>query len=418
MAEKREIFRKVSLERLSSPEQLDQLMQVTSPKGWIALISVGGLLAAALVWGFLGSVPTAAGGDGILLRRGGVTAVVSAGSGQVEEVLVTVGEVVKKGQVVARIRQEGIERQIADTEARKRAVENELATLERYADNQDRLSKANEEQQRTNLSRSIDTLKRQRELLEQNLEVQKELLADGLVTQQSVLTSEQQLNQVKDSLAAQRLELDSLALTRLETEQQVLQQLETRRSQLRDLDLELRERQASLEESAQVLAADDGRVLELLADRGSVVSPGTPVLSMEVVSEDLIAVLFVPADMGKQVLPGMEARITPSTVKAEEHGFIVGEVQWVAEFPSTSRGMQRLLANDDLVSKLMLQGPPIQVDVRLNKDTRTPTGFEWSSSRGPEIEISSGTLAMGSVIVRQTRPIAMVIPKVREKLGL
>ena len=31
------IFRKVALERLSSPEQLDQLLQVTDPKGWMAL---------------------------------------------------------------------------------------------------------------------------------------------------------------------------------------------------------------------------------------------------------------------------------------------------------------------------------------------------------------------------------------------
>ena len=39
------IFRKVALERLSSPEQLDQLMQVTSPKGWLALAGLGALLA-------------------------------------------------------------------------------------------------------------------------------------------------------------------------------------------------------------------------------------------------------------------------------------------------------------------------------------------------------------------------------------
>ena len=31
------LFRKVALERLSSPEQLDQMMTVTSLRGWIAL---------------------------------------------------------------------------------------------------------------------------------------------------------------------------------------------------------------------------------------------------------------------------------------------------------------------------------------------------------------------------------------------
>ena len=33
----RQIFRKAALTRLASPDQLDQLMQVTSPRSWIAL---------------------------------------------------------------------------------------------------------------------------------------------------------------------------------------------------------------------------------------------------------------------------------------------------------------------------------------------------------------------------------------------
>ncbi len=414
----KEIFRKVSLERLSSPEQLDQLMQVTSPKGWIALLAILGLLAVALAWGFLGYIPTTAAGEGILLRRGGVSEVVSAGSGQIAEILLQVGDVVQRGQVVAKLRQEGIERQISDNQARRDALELELATLERYARNQTQLSVANEGQRRQDLQRSIVSFERQVELLKKNFEVQKELLVDGLVTQQTVLSSEQEVNRVGDQLAAQRLELAGLELTRLEGEQALQQQLENSRSRLRDLDLDLRESQASLEENAQVVATEDGRVVELIVDHGDVVSPGSPILSMEVVAEDLMAVVFVPAEMGKQIAPGMVARVTPTTVKAEEHGFIIGEVQWVAEFPSTSRGMSRLLANDDLVSKLMQAGPPIQVDVRLLVDPGTPTGFRWSSSRGPDIDISSGTLASGSVIVRRNRPISLVIPTVRKKLGI
>ncbi|MEY4095680.1 MAG: hypothetical protein RLZZ53_2879, partial [Acidobacteriota bacterium] len=34
------IFRKVALDRLASPEQLDLLMEVTSPRSWIALVAV------------------------------------------------------------------------------------------------------------------------------------------------------------------------------------------------------------------------------------------------------------------------------------------------------------------------------------------------------------------------------------------
>ncbi|MEM6795418.1 MAG: NHLP bacteriocin system secretion protein [Acidobacteriota bacterium] len=415
---KKEIFRKVSLERLSSPEQLDQLMEVTSPKGWIALLSILGLLAIALFWGFWGNIPTSAGGQGIILRGGGVSAVVSAGSGQVEEILVRVGQVVRKGQVVARVRQEGIERQITDSEARIDSVKREIEDLERFMSSQEELSESNENQRRANLTRSIATAERQLEILRENLAVQKELLADGLVTQQTVLSSEQEVNRVGDRLASYRLELSGLELTRLEGEQQLQQQRDSRLTSLRELELERRELQARLEERVQVLANEDGRVLELRVDRGDVISPGTRVLTMEVVSEELMAVLFVPAEMGKQVIPGMEARVTPTTVKPEEHGFILGEVQWVAEFPSTSSGMRRLLGNDDLVGQLMATGPPIQIDVKLAEDPATVTGFKWSSSRGPDLTISSGTLAIGGVIVKANRPIDLVIPTVRRKLGV
>lgn len=62
------IFRKESLERLSSPEQLDQLMQVVSPRSWLPLASLGGLVLLALAWSILGRIPITATGQGILVR--------------------------------------------------------------------------------------------------------------------------------------------------------------------------------------------------------------------------------------------------------------------------------------------------------------------------------------------------------------
>jgi HlyD family secretion protein len=114
----------------------------------------------------------------------------------------------------------------------------------------------------------------------------------------------------------------------------------------------------------------------------------------------------------------MVVQVTPGTVKREEFGSILGRVVWVAEFPSSARGMTRLLGNEALVTKLMTEGPPIQVNVALRRDARTPTGYRWSSSRGPSLKISSGTLAAGDVVVKTDRPMFLVIPTLREKLGI
>ncbi|HUS16491.1 MAG TPA: hypothetical protein VM536_15950 [Chloroflexia bacterium] len=61
-----QLFRKTSLDRLSSPEQLDELMHVTSPRAWMALAAFGGLLAAALIWSLVAVIPTTVPGRGVL----------------------------------------------------------------------------------------------------------------------------------------------------------------------------------------------------------------------------------------------------------------------------------------------------------------------------------------------------------------
>jgi HlyD family secretion protein len=412
------IFRKVALERLSSPEQLDQLVQVTDPRGWLALTGLGALLVAALGWGIWGSIPSEARGEGILLRQGGVSDLVSAANGQVSEILVGVGDVIEKGQPVARIRQDALSRQIQDNRAKQAALQAEYAALQRSAEEQKRLRARDIAQQRADLQRSIEAAEKDVALLRERVEAQKSLLDDGLITKQTFLTTQQSLNAKRDELARQRLELNGLDLKRLEADQQLVQQLETRQAALRDLELQIRELGAQLGENVNVLSPFSGRVLEILADRGSVVTPGAPVLSVEVLSEDLMAVLFVPASAGKKVQRGMTVQVSPSTVKREEYGSILGRVVWVAEFPSTTRGMTRLLGNEALVNKLMAEGPPIQVNVALIRDPATPTGYRWSSSRGPSLKISSGTLASGDVVVKEDRPIALVIPTLREKLGV
>ena len=412
------IFRKVSLDRLSSPEQLDQLLQVTRPSGWLALAALGLILAAAVVWAFIGSVATEAIGEGILIRRGGVSDLVSIGQGQVDEVLVQVGDVIEVGQVVATIRQEELVRQIEDQRERLADLEREFAQLQDYAVAQRRLRTEGIEQRRTNLRRTLQTLRRDLEILDDRLADENVLLEQGLVTRQTILATQQEINARRDDMAASQLELDGLELTRLEEQQQVDRQLEAMQGTVLDLELDIRELEAKLTQNANVTSPQAGRVLEIVVDSGDVVAPGTSILSMEVVSDELVAVLFVPATAGKKIAPGMEARISPSTVRREEHGFLRGEVTWVSEYPSTTRGLLRLLANEDLVARLMEEGPPIQVDVALVTDAQTPSGFAWSSSSGPDLQISSGTLATGGVITQRDRPADLVIPRLRSGLGV
>lgn len=50
------IFRKKSLERIKSPESLEDYIRVANPSVWLLLISIIVLLTGACVWGALGSI--------------------------------------------------------------------------------------------------------------------------------------------------------------------------------------------------------------------------------------------------------------------------------------------------------------------------------------------------------------------------
>ena len=53
-----QIFRKKSIDRVSSPEQLDSYIRVANPGVWLVLIAIAVLLVGVCVWGVLGHLDT------------------------------------------------------------------------------------------------------------------------------------------------------------------------------------------------------------------------------------------------------------------------------------------------------------------------------------------------------------------------
>ncbi len=51
-----QLFREESIKRVSSPEQLDDYIRVSSPGVWICVAAVLTLLIGLFLWGFLGRV--------------------------------------------------------------------------------------------------------------------------------------------------------------------------------------------------------------------------------------------------------------------------------------------------------------------------------------------------------------------------
>lgn len=82
----KQIFRKKSIAKVSSPEQLDQYIRVANPGVWAILIAVVILLAGVVAWGYFGHLDTtlstavvANEGEGVIYVKEADASKISAG---------------------------------------------------------------------------------------------------------------------------------------------------------------------------------------------------------------------------------------------------------------------------------------------------------------------------------------------------
>ena len=95
------LFRKVSLERLSSPEQIDQLMKIRSPSGWLVVLAALVLLGMGCLWLVLGKIPVTVPCGGTVMPVSGLAEVQVERIMAVEHVYVRLGDLVSEGEVLA-----------------------------------------------------------------------------------------------------------------------------------------------------------------------------------------------------------------------------------------------------------------------------------------------------------------------------
>ncbi|HOV79577.1 MAG TPA: NHLP bacteriocin system secretion protein [Bacillota bacterium] len=278
------LYRKEALKHLETPGQLDTLMAVTSPRGWLALAAAGFLLAAAIVWGTLGSLSISTAGQGIILRPGGIIQAAAMTGGLAGKVLAAPGDLVQPGEV---------------------------------------------------------------------------------------LFSVSRPEQAEEG----RPGGETVQVTRL-------------------------------------AASQPCRVLDVLVKEGDLLKAGDPVMILEPDSggESLEAVIYVPAEEGKKIRPGMDALISPASVKKEEHGYLRGQVKSVSGYPSTFEGIVREVGSKELAQRLMGAGAPIAVRVSLTRNPGAPSGYSWTNGKGPDLPVNSGVLCQGSIIVRKVRPVSLLFP--------
>jgi HlyD family secretion protein len=363
------LFRKAAIDKVSSPEQLDLLMRITSPIGWLALLTAGVLIAAVGVWSVTGSIADMVDAGGTLFRGERLSEVKASMSGSIVSLTVRPGATVVAGQVIASLRRERAETEQRDADAV--TIQKNLAIAARKRD-------------------EMVTLQRQRAL-------QAELVNQGIKAPKDLLNIDREINAI--------------------------------RGEAESLEAEVKQLRAQAQSTTEVKSTEAGRVVEVLKRTGDKVREDEPLITIEpqaglatqgqFCGGNVHAIVYIPASQAGRIKPGQFARVSPSDVKREEYGFILGKVEWVAARPASTADMTEKLKNDQLVREFMAGGPVVEARVCLEADPSNRVNpFKWSSSQGPPRGTEAGTTCYVSVVVAERKPYTYVIPAARRSVGL
>jgi HlyD family secretion protein len=418
----------------ASLEELDQVMYVVSSRTWLALATVGLLLAAATAWGFLGNVLTKVTGQGILIRSGVLFNIVGVSSGQILDVTVTEGQTIRRGTVVARLAQPEIEAELREARTLLTKLDEERSFLEAKQEQNVELVYTYIGKQRTTLEESIRLGTELVKELGELVHFYEQLRSAGTVSRLDLEKWKSELRHAQIRLLQDQQELAGLDLTRHQTDTQMEQNL----LELTKARVPVEERVLSLQERlrtfSEVRSLHSGVIVEMHRNPGDRLQEGESVATLEMspwedvaAAEDAdlfrakagkpLVVAFIPPFQGMELRPGMPVHVIPETLSEDEYGVMLGEVQAVSRYPASPKGMMRVLDNQELVDTLTRSGAPVMVTVSLREAPDTPSGYRWSSGLGPPTPIESGTQCMIRVIARSQTPIELIIPYLKGAFG-
>lgn len=470
------LFRQEALKKSASPERLDQLIQIIDPKRWLTLIALGTLVSAGAVWSVLGQIPIKVEGQGILVYPSQVTPLQTDISGRIKTVEFRPGEKVKKGDAIALIDQSELRKQLELAENRlsqllfqnetaialqrqRESIERSVLTQQRQTlqtrlvseqglpDTLKRRAMASIDQERLELEAQLKTMQTLRPTYQERWEARAAIAETGAISRDQILTAkrefqeiEAQINQLETQLSqldlrvanaeqdyvinqnqlldlqAQLKELESRGIN--QAEQDKLTEV-NRRKEIQDAEREIALVKAQLQQTETLVSAHDGELLELNIQPGQLIEPGqtVAVVSQSQEKQKLLSINFFPVGEGQKIKSGNDLQVTPSTVKREEFGGILGRVSNVSSYPITREGAASLIGNPELLKDVMGDGSHIAVFAELETKAESQSGFAWSSSQGPKQPVEAGITTSVRITIKKRSPISFVLPILKDWSG-
>jgi HlyD family secretion protein len=447
------------------------------PVIWPRFLPIGLLLGAFAVWAFVGKIPMRASGRAVILVPRSSVAIQPRTGGRVVALNIRPGDRIKKGQLLATMESpeqtqelQNKRDRLADLEAQDRQIGsvqgnrsqlNQSATTQKQEANLRqieslRVQLAANQSQRAAYIDHLNYLNNFREETDKRLDTYDYLVDEGIVppinmqsyfflaNQQTVNhainevnVELERLNGLDDSLRAQirAFEAGNEALNTENTSVELTDTISdvTRYNLIADQKREIAALEALIKSNNEVISPVDGTVEEIIVNAGEVVLPGGSIGKLAVDNpnaEANVIALFHVGD-AKRLVPGTEAEVIPDLYPRERYGGMIAKVVEVGEKPVTEAELANLVGSRELAFKLSLgrderdpEKPQavnvstIKVELELEPNPDTPSGYQWTEEAGPPQKVTDGTTSDVHVVLEERSLIDYLNPAFRWITGV
>jgi HlyD family secretion protein len=393
--------------------------QLISTPRWIWLATLVLCVVSGVLYGIFGEITRTVSGVGVTRQGLDVLTIAATRSGAVASVHVKPGDELVPGDLVAMLRTNVIDAEIARIRDRITLLLAESAELEKIEDTtihdaEVARDAALRESQEV-VSTTKDLLDRRNEFLAQ----QEELLKEGLLAGETILRSRAQVAELQNAMeAAQSAEAEArLRVTRLKSE--FAADRAARREQIAVANAELTVLERRRENEYGIRSDVAGQVDDMPIEVGDYVEAGDRLFKLLPPSTSgalLQVVAFLPQGTGKVALAGDRVQLAPRFADPSRYGYMEGRLTSISELAAIPKELSELIGNPLIVSQLLEQ-QALVAEISLELDPATPSGLKWSSIVGWPGKIGPGVILDVEIVYQVDRPIDLFLPWIRSLLG-
>lgn len=394
----------------SIAESIQQIANHTIPRyAWWSLCITYVLVAFLLIWAIFGRIDLNIEGEGIVLNSKGLFSIESPISGTIRNLSISPKDFIRKGELLAEVYNADDEQRLSSIHIQIKALKREVGRLKHQISIETKTLKRSLKQQILSLENTVQLLREEQSFLQAQYEKKKTLYEEGLLTIGMIQEANRSIQMTEISIKEMQskiLSVEAKLMASYRTEE-----LKNKEFELQKTQQEAHILSAKLSQS-KIYSPYEGRVIELLVNRGDIVKEGQSLIhaEREDPQNEWTFYGYFPVEVGKLAKQGDTMNFHPSTVNEKEYGGILSQVSEISTYPLSRQFLANRLSNDYLAAFLTNEKPTFEVKAIPLKDRNDPSGYYWTSRAGPLNPFSSGEVGKVEITVDSISPSSYLFP--------